>query len=165
MSAPTYHGETTHWRPPQQHRNSVASTLLLFPYYSCTSLSPEVLLDILPACNHSWFKLSLKERQAFLCNCGEGTPWYSAAPELRRAKAQRLPLRGPFATRGGALGLPLQHTWTHRLLTLTVASTYTSHSKWRTDQMHHGEGHWTTSSTSTPETFRNSLNNYFGQGD
>jgi hypothetical protein len=69
----------------------------------------------------------------------------------------------PFAKEEG-LDFTLQQTWNTSLLHPTVATTFTSHSPWRTGRMREA-GRWTTSLTSMPETFQNSSNSSFGQED
>jgi hypothetical protein len=160
---------TTQLRPPHPALVCfLAATLhspLLLPHTS--SPSPNFLRDLLFAPNCSRSVLS-GECQALRLNCGEGLLKRGCAWRLRRVRSPpprtTTCVRPVHLQRNKHSSSSCNPFCNPNLLHPTVATTFTSHSQWRTGQMRAG-GHWTMNSTSTLETFQNSSNNSSEQGD
>lgn len=165
----------SHWPPTQTPSTS-----------SCTRMRPCLQPASSPyySCKHP------HRRQLFLCDflsppkialaqCQQE----SAKPSVPPIVARSVKTRRCFADCGESEGPPPKRTttayvcficagtttwilasiyWKTSLSHPTVATTLPSRSPWRTGRMR-AAGHWTTSSTSTRVTFRNSSNNSSGQ--
>jgi hypothetical protein len=139
-----------------------------------SSPSPNSLRDLLFAVDCSLGRCYQESAKLLRPNCGEGPLKRGCAWRLRRVRKSLSPplpkgtttcVRPVHLQRKQALEqISAIQFCNPNLLHQTVATTFTSHSQWRTGRMRAG-GHWMMNSTSTPETFQNSSNNSSAQGD